>query len=104
MAQLLFAPLPPKAAAEKKEYSFVWTKELEKDGDSIAAGDAASVWAVTPAGVTINVTDKVKTHDDQTTTVWLDPSSTPGDYTVTNTITTAQGRVHVATASLRVVA
>jgi hypothetical protein len=100
MAQLLFASLPPKAAGEKKDYSFDWSKELGKDGDTITG----STWVVTPAGVTINVTDKPKTNDDQTTTVWLDPSSTPGDYTVVNTITTAQGRTHVATASLKVVA
>lgn len=106
MAQLLFAPLPPKAAAEKKDYSFDWSVELGKDGDTIAAGAGASLWAVTPAGVTVNITDKPKTHDDQTTTVWLDPGSTPAaePYTVTNTITTVQGRIHVGTASLKVVA
>lgn len=106
MAQLLFAPLPTKAAAEKKDYSFDWSAELDKTDDTIAAGDAASTWAVTPAGVTVNTTDKPKTHDDHTTTVWLDPESTPAadPYTVTNTITTTQGRIHVATASLKVVA
>jgi hypothetical protein len=106
MAQLLFATLPPKAAAEKKDYGFDWSAELNKDGDTIAAGVGNSSWAVTPAGVTVNTTDKPKTHDDKTTTVWLDPGSTPSadPYTVTNTIITTQGRIHVGTASLKVVA
>lgn len=107
MALYAFEPLPPKAAAEKTDYSFSWRKELTKDGntDTIAAGGASSVWDIVEgAGVQINTTDKPKTHDDYTTTVWLDPGSTPGTYTLRNTITTAQGRVHVATAQLKVVA
>lgn len=107
MALLAFHPLPPKAAAEKVDYSFDWRTELTKDGntDTIAAGAGSSMWDIVEgAGVTINDTDKPKTHDEYTTTVWLNPGSTPGTYTLRNTITTAQGRVHVATALLKVVA
>ena len=105
MAQINFKPLPPKAATEKKDYSFDWSDELDKDGDTIAAGAASSDWTI-GAGVTINTTDKPKTHDDKTTTVWLDPGSTPSStpYTLRNTITTTQGRIHVGTAEVKVVA
>lgn len=105
MAMLNFGTLPTKTAAEKKEYSFDWTAELEKDGDVIAVGAGSSLWAI-GAGVTINTSDKPKTHDDKTTTVWLDPGSTPSAtaYSLVNTITTAAGRVLVASALLKVVA
>jgi hypothetical protein len=99
MAQVNFAPLPVKAIAEKKSYSFDWSKELNKDGDTITV----SAWSI-GAGVTINVTDKPATFDIKTTTVWLDPGSTVGEYSLKNTITTTLGRIHVATASLTVIA
>jgi hypothetical protein len=105
VALLNFGTFPPKAAAEKKDYSIDWSKELDKDGDTIASGASSSTWSI-GAGVTINTTDKPKTHDDKTTTCWLDAGSTPSDtpYTLVNTITTVQGRIHVGTVTVKVVA
>lgn len=105
MAMLNFGVLPIKTAAEKKDYSFDWSKELEKDGDTIAgvSGDSNSTWSVA-AGVTINTTDKPKTHDGRTASVWLNAGSTVGDYTLINTIVTVAGRTLVASATLKVVA
>ena len=99
MAQHIFPPLPVKAVAEKKDYSFDWSRELDKDADTITA----SAWSI-EAGVTINTTTNPATNDTKTTTVWLDPGSTVGSYNLKNTITTTRSRIHVATASLMVVA
>lgn len=102
MAQLNIGTLPSKAAGEKKDYTFDWSKELAKDGDTIST----SVWATSGVGLVVSTTDKPATNDNQTTTVWLNAGSTPSatPYTLTNTITTAKGRTHTATASITVVA
>src|ERR1044071_3699045 len=93
MAMLNVGSLPSKAAAEKKDYSFDWSAELATDGDTISA----SSWATSAVGLVINAADKPATFDAKTTTVWLNAGSTVAEYTVTNTITTAAGRIHVGT-------
>lgn len=107
MAMLNFGVLPIKTAAEKKDYSFDWSKELAKDGDTIAAGAGSSLWSFaegTPPTTPTISSSPAKSHDDQTTTCWIDASSPVGTWTLVNTIVTQAGRILVASATLKVVA
>lgn len=95
MAQFRFASFTAKDPSEKKDYSFVWTKELERTRDSISS----SVWEITGAGLTQS-SSPVATNDAQTTTVWFEAGTAGTDYIIVNRITTTQGRTHEASAIL----
>lgn len=95
MAQFRFASYRAKDPSEKKDYSLVWSKELNKTGDTITS----SVWEITGAGLTQSATPP-NTFDDQTTTVWFEAGTAGTDYIIVNRITTTQGRTHEASAIL----
>lgn len=96
MAQIRFANFPTKDADEKKDYSFDWSKELDKTGDTISA----STWAITGSGLTQS-SSPAASFDNKTTTVWFEAGTAGTDYVITNRITTAQGRTHEGSAVLQ---
>jgi hypothetical protein len=49
---------------------------------------SSSSWSVSPSGLTVGST----ANDGKKTTVWLSSGSAGTNYSVTNTITTSQGR------------
>lgn len=65
------------------DYSVDWTEWMYTD-DTINA----STWTITPTGPTLTNS----TFDDTTTTVWVDGGTGNVTYTLTNHITTADGR------------
>lgn len=67
----------------KLDYGWDWSDWLDT-GDTITA----STWTITPTGPTL--TDS--THDTTTTTVWVAGAVLGVDYTLTNHITTVEGR------------
>jgi len=75
----------------KLDYSIDWTAFLADDTIS------TSVWAV-PSGIT-KVSD---THANGITTIWLSGGTVDTDYDVSNTITTADGRIDKRTILIRV--
>lgn len=77
-----------KDPAEKKDYRVDWTKRLAVDSDTIAS----SAWAVA-TGLTESVTPPAS-NTTTTATVWLEGGTAGVAYKVTNTITTADGRIH----------
>ena len=95
MAQIRFAPFPPKDPDEKKDYSFDWSPEMDKTGDAITS----STWVVTGTGLTTSISP-APTFDDKTTTVWFEAGTALTDYVVVNRIVTTQGRTHEASAVL----
>lgn len=97
MAQIRFAALPAKDPDEKKDYSFDWSAELDKTGDTIST----STWVITGSGLTAS-SSPAASKDDKTTTVWLESGTAGTDYVITNRIVTTQGRTHEATATLQV--
>ncbi len=77
---------PDKDPGEKLDYSMDWTAWLA--GDTIAA----SSWTV-PAGITQTTPDPSFTAT--TTTIWLAGGTVGKTYELTNTVTTAGGRIGV---------
>lgn len=77
-----------------KDLSWDWEEWL--DGDTIVA----STWAVEPAGeLTVLGSDFTST----TSTVWLTGGTLLSSYRVTNTITTAAGRIEPLTMTINLV-
>ena len=73
-----------KTAAEDKDYTLDWSKDLGTDTI------ATSAWSADPSDLTINSPAATKTST--TATVWVS-GGTPGqNYLLTNTITTAGSR------------
>src|SRR6185503_5406221 len=95
MAQIRFASFTTKDPDEKKDYSFDWRAELNKDGDTITA----STWVITGAGLTQSASP-APSFDVYTTTVWYEAGTAGTDYVITNRITTASGRIHEASVGL----
>lgn len=79
----------------RKDYGFLWDRWL--DSDTIVA----STWTA-ESGITIEAFTPPFTAT--TTTTWLSGGTHGGEYEVTNTITTAAGRVEVAIISIAVYA
>ena len=73
-----------KTAAEDKDYTLDWSKDL--GADTIFT----SAWSVTPSGLTI--TTPVPTKTNTTTTVWTSGGTAGQNYLLVNTITTTGGR------------
>jgi len=74
---------PPKSPGETLDYSFDWSQALA--GDTITG----SSWALSDSSL-------VDDHDSFTstsTTVWLKGGTNNANYSLTNTITTAGGRI-----------
>jgi hypothetical protein len=69
---------------EKLDFGFDWVKRLA--GDTIASSE----WEV-PTGITES-SSPAPTHDESTTTIWLEGGTSNGDYILTNRITTTGGR------------
>lgn len=84
---------PSKSPNERLDYTINWQNQLGTDTIT------ASSWTISDASL---VTDN-NTFAPKTATIWL-LSGTPNDtYTVTNTITTAGGRIYVQAVNIRVV-
>lgn len=74
-----------KDPGEKKDYGVDWSQLLA--GDTIST----SAWVV-ESGLTKEVSP-AEGKTGTTTTVWLSGGTADQDYTVTNTVTTAAGRI-----------
>ncbi len=89
-------PLFYKEPTEKFDYQLQWTLS---SGDSIVS----SVWASTPAGLTLSAPSfGVLTAPVYQTTTWIESGTLDTDYTLTNTIVTTQGRTDIQTVTIRV--
>lgn len=66
------------------DYGHDWTTWLGDTGDTITT----STWTITPTGPTLSNS----THDNTTTTIWVDSCTLGVTYTLTNHITTDDGR------------
>lgn len=75
-----------KDPSEKKDYAIDWTARLT-DGDTITA----SSWTVETG---LDQATPVPSFTDTVATIWLEAGEVGNEYTVTNTVTTAQGRTH----------
>ena len=67
--------------------------------DWLATGDtiSASTWTV-PSGIT----KESDTHGDDTATIWISGGTARTDYTLTNKVTTAAGRIDERSIIIRV--
>lgn len=85
----MFLKWPYKDPAEVLDYQIDWSKRLESDTV------AASTWTVTPSDGTllIGTGAQAPTWGPRSTTVWLSGGTLDVTYTVTNTMTSARGRV-----------
>lgn len=90
MSQLI--SLEPKDPNAVIDYEIDWSKWLR--GDDIVV---TSEWIV-PAGITMDS----ESSDATTTTVWLSGGTAGSSYSLTNRITTAQGRTQDRTITIRV--
>jgi hypothetical protein len=75
-------PYVTSSPSDNRDYSFDWSLVLQS-GENIST----STWAAT-AGVTVGAT----TFTGSVTTAWVSGGSSGTTYTVTNTMTTSQGR------------
>lgn len=75
-----------KDPAEKKDYRVDWSTHLA--GDTIGS----SAWAISPTGGLAQTTP-APSNTTTTTTIWLNAGAVDTDYTVTNTVNTAGGRI-----------
>jgi hypothetical protein len=81
-----------KDPADNSDWGFNWATLL--NGDTIAT----SVWTVAPAGLTVGAESNTATL----TTIWLAGGTLGENYTLTNTITTAGGRIFQRDAIMRI--
>ena len=95
MAQIRFATFPVKDPTEKKDYSFDWSAELDKTGDTIST----SAWEITGIGLTLS-SSPAHSKDDKTTTAWFEAGTAGVTYVLVNRIVTTQGRTHEGSALL----
>lgn len=90
MSQLFtLAPKDPNAVVD---YNIDWSSWLPDD-DTISTSE----WIV-PAGIT----EDSETNTDTTTTIWLSGGTAGQSYSLTNRITTAQGRTQDKTITISV--
>lgn len=90
MSQLI--ALEPKDPNDVIDYDLDWSKWL-RDGDTILVSD----WIV-PAGITMNS----ETSTNTSSKIWLSGGTAGQSYSLTNRITTAQGRQKDRTITIRV--
>lgn len=84
----------PKDPAAVVDFELDWSSWLA-EGDSITQSD----WDIADGLTEI---EERRNHTDSTATVWLQGGVAGEEYAVTNTITTAQGRVDQRTVYIRV--
>lgn len=82
-----------KDPSARKDYQFDWSDWLS--GDTISA----SSWTISPAN---ELSQYAASNTTTTTTIWLQNGTSQKDYTVTNQITTAGGRIEQASFIVRV--
>lgn len=84
---------PSKSPGERLDYSINWLQALGTDTIT------ASSWTISAADLT---TDS-NTFQPRTSTIWLLSGTPNTSYVVTNTITTAAGRIFVQAVDIKVV-
>ena len=72
--------------ADNLDYAIDWGGEWLDTGETVAT----STWVATPPGLTTSLTSIV--NNNTTTVVWLSGGTANSIYTVTNRITTTDGR------------
>ena len=83
---------------EVKDYVFGWNGTTP--GPALSSGDSVSSYIVgVEAGLTL---DSSEEYEDDAVRVWLSGGTDGNDYTVTCTVTTAQGRTLEATMLIKV--
>jgi hypothetical protein len=84
---------PPKSPGERLDYTINWANALGTDTITLSS------WTISAADLT---TDS-NTFAPRTSTIWLLGGTPAQTYTVTNTITTAGGRIFVQAVNISVV-
>jgi len=86
---------PAKSPGERLDYTINWAQAIGTDVVS------TSTWTIT--GSDSSLTTDANSNTGSTTTIWLLGGSPNGTYTVTNTMTTAGGRIYVQAVNIKVV-
>lgn len=84
---------PQKKTGERLDYTLNWAKALGTDVVS------TSTWTISDSGLTTDA----NAHTPTTTTIWLIGGTANQTYTVTNTMTTAGGRIFVQAVNIKIV-